>query len=792
MSIPPDPTPESKPGNSSVMGTRVLRREDQVLLTGDAQFVDDLDTDGGLVACFVRSTQAHARILSIDTADALAVPGVVAVLTSADLDGLMAGSRFPMGPHLARSALASDVVRFQGEPVVVVLAESVYAASDALEAVIVEFDPLPVVLDPEASLEAGTAELFPEAGTDSIIVEFPSVDDLHEDADQLLIARFVNTRLSAVPLECHGIVAEPRGDGGVTIHVSTQGVHTTRGGLAEALGLDESMVDVVAPWVGGGFGAKGGWQAEHVVVAHLARKYERPVSWKETRSENLVSMQARDQIQHARLGLRSDGTITSLEAVAISDAGAYPGMGAMLPMATRLMAQGNYRIPKIQFDFAAVATNKAPLGAFRGAGRPQATYFVERLIDMAARELGLDPVEMRRRNLLQQDELPVTTATGADYDSGDYPLALETAVERIGYHQARQEQAQRRGAGDRKQLGIGVACYVEVTAPFGTSEFAGIAMLPNGRVQLRVGTGAHGQGHETTFAMIVADQLRVPVDAVDLIQSDTRLVERGMGTNGSRSVQLAGSATLAACEEVIDRARDLAAYLLEANVEDIEVAEGGLQVAGVPTSLMSWSALVEASLDDDRRPSHLCPGLGAELDFEQGCSTFPYGAHAAIVEVDTDTGAVELLRMVSVDDCGTIINPTLVEGQQHGGLATGISQALYEHVAYDEHGNLLTGNLASYAMPSAAEFPFFETASLETPTPHNALGAKGIGEAATIGSTPAVANAVIDALAPLGITHIDLPLTPERVWRAISDASAGQSSPPQHRWPTLSQASSDQ
>lgn len=785
MSIPPNPTPGLKPSNGSVMGTRVLRREDQVLLTGHARFVDDLDVDGALVACFVRSTQAHARILSIDAADASAVPGVVGVLTSADLDGLMAGSRFPMGPHLARSALAHDVVRFQGEPVAVVLAETLHAASDALEAVIVEFDPLPVVLDPEASLAAGAAELFPEAGSDSLIMKFPAVDDLHEDADQILTARFVNTRMSAVPLECHGIVAEPRGDGGVTMHVSTQGVHTTRGGLAEALGLDESLVDVVAPWVGGGFGAKGGWQPEHVVVAHLARTYGKPVSWKETRSENLVSMQARDQIQHARLGLRSDGTITSLEVIAISDAGAYPGMGAMLPMATRLMAQGNYRIPKIQFDCAAVATNKGPLGAFRGAGRPQATYFVERLIDMAARELALDPVDMRRRNLLQQHELPVTTATGAEYDSGDYPLALETAVERVDYARVRQEQAERRAAGDHKQLGIGVACYVEVTAPFGTSEFAGIEILPTGRVQLRVGTGAHGQGHETTFAMIVADQLRIPVDAVDLIQSDTRLVERGMGTNGSRSVQLAGSATLAACEQVIDHARELAASLLEANVEDIEVSEGGLQVAGVPTSRLSWAALVSASLDDDRRPSHLRPGLGADTDFEQGCSTFPYGAHAAVVEVDTDTGAVELVHMVSVDDCGTIINPTLVEGQQHGGLATGISQALYEHIAYDEHGNLLTGNLASYAMPSAAEFPFFDTASLQTPTPHNALGAKGIGEAATIGSTPAVANAVIDALAPMGITHIDLPLTPERVWRAMSDAREGNISAPGHPWPIV-------
>ncbi|MCB0996889.1 MAG: xanthine dehydrogenase family protein molybdopterin-binding subunit, partial [Acidimicrobiales bacterium] len=519
----------------SILGTRVLRREDRVLVTGGGAYADDLRPAGRLVARFVRSSLAHARIVGVDTSAAAAIPGVVAVHTAATLGLGTVASRFPLDPHFDRPALARDVVRFQGEPIAVVVAESAAAAADGVAAVDVELDPLPVVIDAEAHLASGRAVLFPDRGSDVMVARPPSVDGLHDDDDIVVQARLLNTRMAVVPLECHAILAEPSAGGGLTLYVSTQGAHATRDGMAKSLGLDPADVRVVAPWVGGGFGAKGGWQVEHVVAAHLARALGRPVAWKEERSENLVSMHAREQLQYARLGLRDDGTITSLEVVIVANAGGYPGLGGLLPGATRLMAQGTYRIPKIQVGYATVATNKAPLGAFRGAGRPQATFLLERLVDLAARRLDIDPVALRRRNLLAAEEFPLTTATGAKYDCGDYLRALDTAVEVAGYNALRAEQAQRRERGDRHQLGIGVACYVEVTAGAGSTEFASVEVQPNGRVTLRVGTASHGQGHETTFAMIVADRLGVSIDEVDFVQSDTALVDHGGGTGGSRS-----------------------------------------------------------------------------------------------------------------------------------------------------------------------------------------------------------------------------------------------------------------
>lgn len=747
----------------SILGTRVLRREDQVLVTGHGDYVDDLRPHGRLVVRFVRSELAHARIVGIEVSAAEAVPGVVAVHTGPTLGLGTVVSRFPLDAAFDRPALATGVVRYQGEPVAVVVAENAAAAADAVAAVDVDLDPLPVVMDPEAHLAGAEAVLFPDRGSDVVMSRFPAVEGLHDDDELLVQARLVNTRMAVVPLECHAVLAEPGPGDTLVLHVSTQGAHATRDGIARSLGMDPAAVRVIAPWVGGGFGAKGGWQVEHVVAAHLARTLGRPVSWKEERFENLVSMHAREQLQHVRLGLRADGTFTSLEAVLVADAGAYPGIGGLLPGATRLMAQGTYRIPRIQVDYATVATNKAPLGAFRGAGRPQATYLLERMVDLAARRLGVDPVELRRRNLLAADEFPLTTVTGAEYDCGDYVRSLDTAVAAAGYDELRAEQDRRRASGDPIQLGIGVACYVEVTAGGGSSEYASIEVHDTGRVTLRVGTASHGQGHETTFAMIVADRLGVDLDDIEFVQSDTALVDHGGGTGGSRSAQLAGSATLQACDEVLVQARQVAARLLEASPDDIEVVDGGLAVAGVPTSRRTWSELAEAADDP----------LSASLDFHQGGATFPSGTHVAVVEVDTETGRVEVVRMVAVDDCGTVLNPTLVEGQQHGGLGAGIGQALYEHLVYDDDGNLLTANLATYAMPSAAELPSYETISVETPTPLNPLGAKGIGEAATIGSTPAVANAVIDALAPFGVEHLDLPHSPERVWRAIAQGRAG-------------------
>jgi len=458
----------------------------------------------------------------------------------------------------------------------------------------------------------------------------------------------------------------------------------------------------------------------------------------------------------------------------ICDAGGYPSIGAFLPFLTRTMAQGVYAIPKVELNAVSAATNTTPTAAYRGAGRPEATAFLERIVDMAADELDLDPVEIRKRNLLPPEAFPLTTATGAHYDVGEYAKALDEACRLAGYDELRREQATRRAAGDVHLLGIGVSTYVEVTAGGMFQEFGGVEVLADGIVVARVGTSAHGQGHETAFAMIVAELLGVPMEHVRVVQSDTALVPRGSGTMGSRSLQTAGSALYRASEQVIEKAKQLAAHLLEASPDDMVVHDGGrVGVAGVPATALTWAELASAAERPDRRPEGWEGGLASELDFNQGEATYPFGAHVAVVDVDSETGRVELLRHVAVDDCGRILNPLLVTGQQHGGIAQGAAQALFEEVVYDDDGNPLTGNLMDYAMPSAAELPSFEASNTETPTPLNPLGAKGIGESGTIGSTPAIQNAVIDALSHLGVRHLDMPLTAERVWRAIHDARAG-------------------
>ncbi|MCZ7526734.1 MAG: molybdopterin-dependent oxidoreductase [Acidimicrobiia bacterium] len=508
---------------------------------------------------------------------------------------------------------------------------------------------------------------------------------------------------------------------------------------------------------------------EYVVAAEAARRLGRPVKWVETRSENLLAMgHGRGQIQDVELGLRRDGTIVGLRGRIVAEAGAYPGIGAFLPFMTRQMGQGVYRIPKVELNAWSVATNTTPIGAYRGAGRPEATAMLERIVDIAAAELGMDPAELRRRNLLPAEDFPLTTVTGANYDVGDYAGALDEALARSGYEELRREQAARRERGDVKQLGIGISVYVEITAGGLFEEYGKVEVEPDGTVTATVGTSAHGQGHETAFAMVVSELLGVGVEDVRVVQADTDVVPRGRGTGGSRSLQIGGSALYRAGEGVLDKARQLAAHLLEADVDDIVLHDhGALGVAGVPAGALSWSELAAAAADDTRRPEDMEPGLAVELDFNQGEATYPFGAHVAVVEVDTETGAVELLRHVAVDDAGRIVNPMLVAGQQHGGVAQGAAQALFEQVVYDEDGNPLTATLIDYTMPSAAELPSFEVANTVTPTPLNPLGAKGIGESGTIGATPAVHNAVVDALAPFGVRHLDMPLTPEKVWRAV-------------------------
>jgi carbon-monoxide dehydrogenase large subunit len=761
--------------SGSILGNAVRRKEDPGVLRGETQYFDDLAFDAMAHVVFVRSTVAHARLERIDTSEAAAMPGVLGVYTVDNLELPDQQGFVMLPPVFNRPPLARGIVRFVGDVVAAVVAETRAQAVDAAELVVVDYDPLPVVIDPEAALAADAPVVFPDHGSNlAFEMDFGSDPTVFDGADVVVSEVFYNQRVAGVPMESNGIVAVPGApQGGLTVWVPTQAPNGMQAPLADGLGLDAAAVRVVAPAVGGGFGPKAGAYVEHLIAAKAAMVLGRPVKWTETRSENMLSMvHGRGQVQHVELGLRRDGTIVGLRGTALADAGGYPGIGAFLPYFTRTMAQGAYRIPKIEFTVRSVVTNTTPTGAYRGAGRPEAASMLERIIDIAAGELDIDPAELRRRNFLQPGDFPLTTVTGANYDNGEYENALDAALAAVGYAKARADQKARRDRGDVKQLGIGISSYVEITAPGLFVEYGAVEVHDDGTVTAKVGTSAHGQGHETAFAMIVSEVLGVPMDKVRLVQSDTALIPRGEGTMGSRSLQTAGTAVFQASEVVLDKARVLAAHLLEASPDDVVVGDNGLEVAGVPASRRSWAELAAAANDAARRPADMEPGLAHELDFNQGASTFPFGTHVAVVEVDTETGRVELIRHIAVDDCGRILNPLLVAGQQHGGIAQGAAQALYEHMQYDADGNPITGNLMDYAMPSAAELPSFEVSNTETPTPLNPLGAKGIGESGTIGSTPAVQNAVVDALAPFGVRHLDMPCTAGRVWEALRDAKA--------------------
>jgi aerobic carbon-monoxide dehydrogenase large subunit len=752
------------------------RREDPPLLTGAAHYTDDLTAPGALHAAFVRAPLAHARVEGVAVEAAAAMPGVAGVFTAADL----ALPPIPPGSApaaFARPVLATDTVRFLGEPVAVVVAGTRGQAVDAAEAVEVDYEPLEVVVDPLAALEDGAPLLFRGHGSNVARQrERPARSTALDGAEVVVRARFVNQRLAPVPMEPNAALAVPDLErDAVTLYAPCQAPFWVRDHLAELLGLPAERVRVVAPAVGGGFGTRIPTYPEQVVVAALARRLGRPVRYSETRSESMLAMtHGRAQVQEVELGATRDGRITGLRARLVGDGGAYPGEAGYLPGLTRLMSSGVYRIPRIEVATACVATNTTPVAAYRGAGRPEAAAMLERAVDLLAAELGMDPAELRRRNLIPPEAFPYDTPTKARYDSGDYPAALERVLEAAGYQALRAEQAARRRAGDHRQLGVGLSLYVETTASSGDKEYGAVEVGADGRVTVRTGTAPHGQGHETAFARLVATTLGVAPDDVAILHSDTALLPRGNGTMGSRSLQVGGSAVLQAAEQVLDKARTLAAQLLEARVEDVAVFPGeGLGVAGAPTTALPWAELATAAADPTRRPAGTAPGLDAAADFRLPAATYPFGAHLAVCEVDVETGRVRLLRHVAVDDSGRIHNPELAEGQVHGGIAQGVAQALYEEVRYDREGNCLTGTLVSYAVPSAAELPAFETMRTETPTPLNPLGAKGIGESGAIGATPAVQNAVVDALRHLGVAHVDLPLTPERVWRAIR-AAAGR------------------
>jgi len=655
-----------------------------------------------------------------------------------------------------------------------VVAESAAQASDAAEAVIVDYDILPAIINAADGLAPDAPLLFAETDSNICFVsEFGKEGgDPTEGADVVAEVTMVSQRLAGVPMENNGVVVVPDGDS-LTMWVSHQAPHTIHAGYAPMLGLEPDKLRVVCPWVGGGFGPKAAGYVEHIVAAKAAQVLNKPVKWIATRSEDMLSLvQGRDYVMTARLGVDNDGKIVGFDGTVLAAAGAYPAIGAILPMLTQMMAVGVYEIPKVRFDAKTVLTNNTPIGAYRGAGRPEATQLIERIMDVAADLIGMDPAEIRRVNFMQPDSFPRTTITGANYDSGEYEKSLDAVLEASGYADLRAEQAARRASGDPKQLGIGVSAYVEVTAPVGLHiEWGACEINDDGSATIFAGTSVHGQGHHTAFAMLASDMLGIPMDKIKFVNSDTRTVPRGSGTLGSRSLQTAGSAIHLASEGVLERAKKIAAHMLEAAADDIVVGDGGLEVAGVPANNVSWIELAAASQDASKLPDDVEPGaLRHELDFDGSDSTFPFGAHVSVVEVDTETGRVTMLRHVAVDDCGRILNPLLVRGQQHGGIAQGAAQALYESVQYDNEGNPITSNLMDYAIPSAAELCSFETSNTETDSPRNPLGAKGIGESGTIGSTPAIQNAVVDAVSHLGITHIDMPCTAERVWAAIQNA----------------------
>jgi carbon-monoxide dehydrogenase large subunit len=753
------------------MGNAVPRVEDPDLVQGKGDYVDDIVVDGALHLAFVRSPFAHARIHVADVELARAAPGVGGVFTAADLD-LPAGYLFfEVNAACARPPLATDRVRFVGEPVAVVVAETRAQAVDAVELVDVDYDPLPVVVDMEEALAPGAPLQF-DAVPGNVVGGERDPDDAQDalaGADRVVRVRIENPRLAVAPMEGNAVLVIPGHDGDeydVTAYVSTQMPHGARASVVRNFQLDKKRVRVIAPFVGGAFGGKAGLPIEHTVAVAVARRLDRPVKFTETRSEAMLSMQGRGQVEYVELGLTEDGRFTGLRCRVVGDCGAYGGFGGTFAYTTTyIMATGVYDIPKLSYAGVAALTNTAPIGAFRGAGRPEAAAMLERLVDVAADELGIDPVEIRRRNFIAPDAFPFHTLTGLTYDSGDYDLPLREALRIAEYDGLRAEQAERLARGDTRLLGIGIAVYAEITGG-GSGEYGFVGVADDGMVTVRAGTSSHGQGHATAFSMLVADRFQIPLERIRFEQSDTATVPRGAGTGGSRSLQVGGSAVSGAADIVYERARRVAGTLLEAAVADIELTEGSFSVAGVPGQSVSWADVASRATEDDEP-------LQAEHDFKPADATFPFGAHVSVVEVDTETGLVTPLKHIAVDDCGRVLNPLLVGGQQHGGIAQGMSQALWEHFEYDADGNPVTATFADYNIPAATEVPSVTVSNTETPTPMNPLGAKGIGESATVGSTPAVQNAVVDALSHLGIRHLDMPLTPDRVVRAVQQAHDG-------------------
>jgi aerobic carbon-monoxide dehydrogenase large subunit len=758
---------------SSPLGQPVRRIEDERLVTGQGSYVADLPLPGAGQVVFVNSPMAHARIGSIDTTAAKAAPGVLAVVAAADL-GLEPLLPLPVhDQRMPRPWLAGGVVRYVGEPVVALVADTQARAVDAAELVEIDYDPLDPVISPRQAAR-DTTLLFPEAGTNACM-RMGGEDDpgLFDECEVVIELSMTHPRLLAAPIEPRCAAASwDRDSGRLTFWASTQAPHRLRGALSRGLGLDQARIRVVVGEVGGAFGAKNGSSREEVVVGWLARHLDHPVRWVEARTDSMMGMHhGRGLVQEVRLGGGRDGTLLAYRIHALQDAGAYPLFAGPLVTRARTLAAGVYDIGRIEVSGSAVVTNATPTGPVRGAGRPEANIVIERAVDRFATEIGMDPAEVRRRNLIPREAFPWITPTGTVYDSGDYHALLDKVLEAVGYADLRAEQAKRRAAGDPVLLGMGIGMFVEVADGLGSGEYGAVEITRDGGAIVRSGATPHGQGHQTTWTQLVSDRLGIAMDRIEVRTGDTDQVPAGIGTFASRSAQAGGAAIDRSAGEVVDQARRLAAELLEADPADVVLdrASGRLHLAGSPERGHTWAELADAAA---ARQSPLAFEVMPGGDGAAGPS-WPSGAVLAVVEVDSETGEVRIRKLVSCDDAGHVLNPLLVSGQVHGALALGVAHALFEEFRYDQDGNPTTANFGDYAVISADVLPWFELHEIESPAPGNALGVKGVGEAGTVGTPAAILNAVIDSLAHLGVRDLDLPATPERVLRAIAD-SAGE------------------
>jgi aerobic carbon-monoxide dehydrogenase large subunit len=783
------------------IGKARTRKEDARLITGRSRYTDAITPAGTLYLHVVRSPLAHATITGVDKSAAEAAPGVIGVYTAADLGVEAVGlpHAWPVTPDEKapqRPLLASGTVHFAGEGVAVVLARTAAEARDAGDLVEVDYEPLEPVLDMEAAIASGATLVHPDLGTNENATWVfdsgaagtgGSVDEAisaaEADPDSIVVRRrFRQQRLIPAFMEPRSCVVDPTGEQ-LTIYAATQIPHILRTMTTVTLGVPESKLRVIAPDVGGGFGGKIGVLPEEMLCVVLAQKHAKPVKWTETRSESLLAAHhGRDQIQDITITARKDGTVTGLDVKLLADMGAYCGLvGPGVPILGAFMFNAIYKIPAYKFTCTNVFTTKTLTDAYRGAGRPEATFAVERIMDELAVELGRDPMELREQNWIKHEEFPFTTVCGLTYDTGHYEQATAQAMATFDYAGLRREQEERRRAGDPVQLGIGISTFTEMCglAPSrvlgslaygaGGWEAASIRMLATGKVEVTTGTSPHGQGLETAFSQIVADQLGVPFEDVEVLHGDTQIAPKGLDTYGSRSLAVGGIALVKAADKVVAKARKIAAHLLEASEDDIEFENGTFTVRGTDKGKaiqeIAFAAFVAHDYPEDMEPS-----LDADAVYDPENFSFPHGTHLAAIEVDTETGHVTLRKYVCVDDIGTVVNPLIVEGQVHGGLAQGIAQALFEEANYDEQGTLVTGTLVDYTLPSAADLPSFDTAVVSTPSTSNPLGVKGVGEAGTIASTPAIVNGVIDAIRHLGVDEVEMPCTSQRVWRAVQDA----------------------